>query len=367
MDNPVDGALLTPERVFTPAAPIRTVVRLQGRSQRLQQARRVLDEPGRHLLVLGEPGVGRTSFCLCLAEGRAVRYHTVGLDDRFDVLVDRLLYPDAESPPGGEHTAWAATTLPPQDVLLIDDLDRATDPSLSTGILPLLRALAGSAPSAKLVLVARQDRPLPASLAEAGLRIFALALERLGETALRAIVDHGAEAAGLEFEAPLRDRIVLDSDGLPGFVHALCLEASRSALQAGRSQVRLGTDYLPALHAVVDSLGPALATQYAAATSGRSRHNRYAHLLWAAAAAPEGRFSLPDLVVGLSRIEGRDVVQQGFAPHLGDLLQRGFLARLPGGSYRFADPAMRAYVRLRLRQDHPTLLGEDPLQLGLPY
>jgi hypothetical protein len=250
---------------------------------------------------------------------------------------------------------------------VIDDLDQAAHPSLEEGIVPLLRALSTAATGVTVIAVARQDRPLPAALSGVGLRLHALALERLGETALRAIVDQGAAALGLPFEGALRDRIALDSDGLPGFVHALCLEAARSARRAGRRQVRLGTDYLPALQAVVDSLGPALATTYADATAGRGRRNRYAHLLWAAAAAPGGRFRLADLMEGLERIEGRPVPQQGFATHLGDLLQQALFARLPDGTYRFTDPAMRAYVRLLLRRDHPTLLGEDPLQLALPY
>jgi len=367
MDGHIEAPASSPDLAFTPAAPIQTTARLHGRTRHLEQASAVLREPGRHLLVLGEPGVGRTSFCLSLAEGLTVRYHTVGLDDRFDVLVERLLYSAQASKEEATRTPWAAIDLPAGTVLIIDDLDRGEAPSLQAGVLPLIRALAAPGASAKLVLVARHDRPLPPALADAGLRLHALALERLGETALRAIVEQGARTTGLTFDDPLRDRVVLDSDGLPGFVHALCLEASRSALRAGRHQVRLGTDYLPALQAVVESLGPALQSRYAAATSRRSRHNRYAHLVWAAAACPESRFGLPDLVEGLSRIEGRHVVQQGFAPHLGDLLRRGFLARLPDGRYRFADPAMRAYVRLRLRHEHPTLLGEDPLQLALPY
>ncbi len=53
--------------------------------------------------------------------------------------------------------------------------------------------------------------------------------------------------------------------------------------------------------------------------------------------------------------------------HLGDLIKRGLFSRIREGLYRFTDPAMRVYIRLRLRKEEPTLMGEAALQLALPY
>lgn len=357
------------EEVFTPGAPIRDPARHMGRERRLELARRVLREPGRHLMVLGEPGVGRTSFALTVAAPGPLRYHTVGLEDTFEHILERLL--SSAAPGSGAGGPWPLVNgtagLEPASVLVIDDLDRAREDSLRNGVLPLVRALSDAGAATKLILVTRWDRPFPASLEGAGLRLVSTVLDRLDDDALGRIVDQGTALTGLRFAPDLRDRIVQDADGQPGPVHALCLDAARSAVGRGARSATLGRDYLPALQGLVSSLGPGLESIYEQATRGRGKTNRYAHLLWAAALSPGNSFDLGVLESGLALIEGKEVPPQAFAVHLGDLLKRQILSRLREGLYRFRDPAMRAYVRLLLRRDHPALMGDDPLQLALPY
>ena len=367
------------EEVFTPGAPVRDPSRYLGRERQLASASAALSEPGRHLLIPGEPGVGRTSFALAAVSQRPFRYHAVGLDDTFQRVLVRLLDADlpAEGRPGSDpadresispwHLIDAPLPAEPASVIVMDDLDRASGVSLSECVLPLLRALSDSGASTKLVLTLRRDRPFPAVLSGAGLRLHAIALDRMDEASLRAIIDRGGTLTGLRFAPPLRDRIVQDADGLPGVVHSLCLGAARAARARGSRTANLGRDYLPALEGLVSSLGPGLEAKYEEATSARSRVNRYEHLLWAAALSPDSCFDMSSLEAGLERIEGRPVAPQAFAVHLGDLLKREILTRLREGQYRFKDPAMRAYVRLLLRRDRPALMGDDPLQLALPY
>ncbi|MFH2007917.1 MAG: hypothetical protein ABI333_15150 [bacterium] len=355
------------ESVFTPGAPV-TGARHIGRPQRLERATHVLDEPGRHLLVLGEAGVGRTSFALACAGVRPHRYHQLGLDDRFELLMRRLLEPPddhADAVAGGWELVDGKARAPA--VLILDDVDRAPPEAISGGITPLLRALADTGSTTKLILTARRDRPFPDTLAGAGLRLYAIGLERLDEVALAEIVDGGARATGVRFQRELRDRIVLDADGLPGMVHALCLEAGRSAEARGSKRVTLGRDYLPALTNLVDSLAPRLRSSYEAATESRGHSNRFAHLLWAGALCQGASFDLGELERVLAQIEGKAVPQQAYVRHLGDLIKRGLFARIREGLYRFTDPAMRVYIRLRLRKEEPTLMGEAALQLALPY
>lgn len=355
--------------VFTPGAPITDASHFAGREGRLDHAAHVLGDPGRHLLVLGEAGVGRTSFARLAAGDRPQRYHQAGLDDSFDLLMTRLLEPLADTPGSGGRQGWDLVDRheQPAPVLIIDDVDRASHQVVTEGITPLLRALADSGSDTKLILVARRDRPFPDALAGAGLRLYALGLDRLGDDALAQIVTHGAKRAGLKVTDELRDRIVVDSDGLPGMTHALCLEAARSARARDSRRLTLGRDYLPALTALVDSLAPRLSRAYEEATESRGRSNRFAHVLWAGALCAGPSFDLDELERLLAVIESKPVPQQAYVRHLGDLIKRGLLARLRERLYRFTDPAMRVYVRLRLRAEKPGLMGEDPLQLALRY
>lgn len=355
--------------VFTPGAPITDATRFAGRRGRLERATHVLDEPGRHLLVLGEAAVGRTSFARIAAGARPQRYHQAGLEDSFDLLMTRLLTPGADPAQSGGRQAWELMDRMdgPAPVLIIDDVDRASPKGVAEGITPLLRALADTGSSTKLILVARRDRPFPDALAGAGLRLYALGLDRLGQDALGTIISEGAKRAGLKVSDELAERIVVDSDGLPGMTHALCLEAARSAQARESTRLTLGRDYLPALTALVSSLAPRLRTAYEEATTSRGQSNRFAHVLWAGALCTGPSFDLDELERLLAIIESKPVPQQAYVRHLGDLIKRGLLARLREGLYRFTDPAMRVYVRLRLRVDEPGLMGDDPLQLALPY
>jgi len=355
--------------VFTPGAPITVASRFVGRQARLQRAKHVLEEPGRHLLILGEAGVGRTSFAHIAAGDRPLRYHQAVLDDSFDLLMTRLLSPGADTPEPGGRQAWDLVDQKsdPAPVLIIDDVDRASPQAVVEGITPMLRALADSGSTTKLILVARRDRPFHDALAGAGLRLYALGLDRLSHDTLEEIVTCGAKSAGLVVTDELRERIISDSDGLPGMTHALCLEAARSAQGRNSRRLTLGRDYVPALTALVESLAPRLRRAYEDATESRGRSNRFAHVLWAGALCAGPSFDLDELERLLAVIESRPVSQQGYVRHLGDLIKRGLLARLRERLYRFTDPAMRVYVRLRLRAERPGLMGEDPLQLALRY
>ncbi len=368
--GPSDPTVYPPaSEVFTPGTPITDADGFVGLQGRLQRAKNVLGEPGRHLLVLGEAGVGRTSFARIAAGKSPQRYHQAGLDDSFDLLMTRLLAPTSDSPMPGGRQAWDLVDSQEQSppVLIIDDVDRASPRAVLEGITPLLRALSDSGSTTKLILVARRDRPFPDALVGAGLRLYALGLDRLSEDKLSEIVTRGAKRAGLEVTDELRERIVIDSDGLPGMTHALCLEAANSAQGRDSRRLTLGRDYVPALTALVDSLAPSLRQAYEDATVSRGQSNRFAHVLWAGALCAGPSFDLDELERILTIIESRPVPQQAYMRHLGDLIKRGLLARLRERLYRFADPAMRVYVRLRLRAEQPGLMGEDPLQLALRY
>jgi hypothetical protein len=358
------------ETVFTPATPLTQPERLLGRRHDLDRAKGILAEPGRHLLILGEPGVGRTSLALACAHGRPYRYHQVGLGERFELLLRRLL---ADEPgtvaPAAADAVWALVDQPElaPPLLIIDDVHQAAGDTLVDGLVPLLRALSDGDSRTKVILTARRDVAFPVPLSQVGLRLFAMVIDRLDPEDLEQVVHAGAEATGLDFTEELTARLVADADGLPGLVHALALEAARSARRRGSRRVTLGRDYLPALLALVSGLEPILATEYATAAGGRGKHQRYEHVLWAAALGRESTVSLDTLQHHLQLIEGKPMPRQAFLPHLGDLLKHGVLQRIHEGCYRLASPAMRVYIRLKLRTERPALLGEDPLQLALPY
>jgi predicted GTPase len=55
---------------YTPNVPIVTPARFSGRRDALERCRRLLDRPGATLLLFGDRGVGKTSFCNVLLHGK---------------------------------------------------------------------------------------------------------------------------------------------------------------------------------------------------------------------------------------------------------------------------------------------------------
>src|SRR5215469_6368894 len=50
------------KRSLSPTTPIRSVEHLRGREKKLEDIRRSLIQPGRHIFIYGDRGVGKTSL-----------------------------------------------------------------------------------------------------------------------------------------------------------------------------------------------------------------------------------------------------------------------------------------------------------------
>lgn len=279
-------------QIFCPSVPTRDISRLFGRHAECIEISRTLLAPGRHLVVYGERGVGKTSVSSLAARAHAsarglryVEYQCGTRDTHLDIfrhvlreagtLVDerpkssayeRNLSATAKIPfaEGGgstkrsEQSEFAAAIpdgVTPNEIcrrlsetgliVLLDEFDRVSDSGTRQFITETIKALSNTGGESRFIFcgVAMKSTDLIGEHASMARSLKSLRIRYLPEAALRQIIDNGTAMLKLEFSPALRNAIILMSCGLPYFTHLLCEEL---AVLAHKEQIyALDLKHLP--------------------------------------------------------------------------------------------------------------------------
>ena len=171
---------------------------------------------------------------------------------------------------------------------------------------------------------------------------------------LKSICITGLEKAEMNMEDNVIEQIVKFSCGFPHFVHLLCLNSCKSAVFEKKVEVDKRHLNL-AVQQSIDETSESLREAYQRATLA-TKDNIFPQVLWACSMAQEdenGTFQAADLVDTLSDILGKEMQLQGFSYHLGKLCseERGNILLSVGTSnrkrYKFKVPLMKAFVKLK--------------------
>ena len=190
-------------------------------------------------------------------------------------------------------------------------------------------------------------------------RLAQIEVSRMPEDELDQILAHGERKLGISFEGLCKDRILQYSDGFPYYTHLFALHCSRHAIDDGRDFVEL-SDFDQALDAILLDCDLQLRTTYnnAVETTGEVRMRR---------SIMEAMASLNDLEVPFRDIRSAFLElhpEYGSPQNLnflstalpdlkdqyGILADKG-LSKSKNNLYRFQNPLMRGYVRLRMLRE----------------
>jgi hypothetical protein len=190
-------------------------------------------------------------------------------------------------------------------------------------------------------------------------RLAQIEVTRMPPGELDQILAHGERKLGISFEGLCRDQILQLSDGFPYYTHLLALHCSRRAMSEARTHVALD-DLERALDEILLDCDLELRTAYDAAveTSGDVKLRK---------SVMEALASLNDLEVPFRAIreaflerhpeyetlERLNFLSTAITPLRDEyriLADRG-LPKSKNNLYRFRNPLMRAYVRLRMQRE----------------
>lgn len=405
-------------QVFTPFAPIQLLDFFAGRQREVQRLIDEIDSPGRHVAIIGNRGVGKTSLA-------ALAPFFVGRDDEtcsyvrctnnsnFDsIFSDALSDVDVvvalngvESGQGKsagigggplfggvsrEVRASYRSLNPPQRItsrlllhhfgdrrglIVIDEYDRVRDKDTHVQVAELLKHFSDARSEAKLVVVGVADTLTQLVGQHESLTrcLGAIRLDPMDDKELRDIIHRGEERLQAIFDERVKQKIVRLADGFPHFVHLICRACARNAgeLLLTRADVKLvvGNDeYRNALKSAVDDAEPQLVEDYEnAIVTVKRKSERFELVLWAMALSDDRDVQVRDIATFAGFFTGETYSPAAFSYPLGKLVldeRSRILTRVREGYYKFSNPLMRPYIRLRLELENVLAYGG---QLTFPF
>jgi Cdc6-like AAA superfamily ATPase len=408
-NTPEDWAALRDDisEAFSPGAPVQEKDLFSGRSAQIALLGDAVNQRGRHAIVYGERGVGKTSLANVLPlvmkrPNRELIYIRVNADpaDTFASLwkkvFKRMSYQDGSSVK--KIADDFGDTLSPDDVQLVleefssnqmpiivlDEFDRIKDKSVTQLVADTIKALSDYSVNATVVIVgvAEDVSSLIQGHESVTRCLIQIKMPRMSTEEMKQLVLTRYGRCGIQTNADAVWKIAFLSRGLPYYTHLLAMYAARYAIDNKKISVN-HDDVDKALSGAISELDQSIKETYVLAVrSQRSDDTLYAPVLLACAFATTdelGRFQQAAVTQPLNRIlPGKNYLASTFALHMNAFTDpdRGCVLKRHGTTrnyrYQFTDPMMQPYVILkgisegRLDDEVAEIFATKP-QLEMPF
>ncbi|SMP77074.1 ATPase family associated with various cellular activities (AAA) [Neorhodopirellula lusitana] len=386
--------------VFLPFTPIKLVELFQGRKSEIQRVTDSLNTPGRHVVLFGDRGVGKTSLANLTSfyanwDDGDIFEHSCLSTDSFRTIFDSVfgetgkgllcresfveqvakcgssnfslvkgkrdrLEPVAEFQV--DPTSVFETLQDLKVLIILDEFDRVTSDDAKLAIAEMVKKLSDTEADSKLLIVgvARTIVDLIGMHPSAVRAFEQVEMARMEEKEIEEILLSGFKRVGIRIPILLVEKVASLADGYPHFAHLLGLklvEAALNRLMNKESQDLTVTreDYGPAIAAAILGSMYSLKDAYIRGTETPGVKTQMYRLVL------EGIAIQSDVEVPLQRIldyinelgRTKEIKAQNISTHLGMLVnpeKRNVLERPRTGFYRFQDPMLRAYVRMQIAE-----------------
>lgn len=378
-------------RVFTPSGPVQTLDMLAGRLDEITRIIGAVGDPGKHVVIYGDRGVGKTSVARFIHEvwERATKEHDLvavhisadGDDGYLSLMtnIEGAVDTDYEKRqiPRPESNAWALASEAISDgratahatrrffeiadrkfVIVIDEFDRIEDPNASTAFADSLKTLSDHLVDATFVLVGVADTidDLMSEHASITRSLEQVHLPDMRPDEIREIIRRGLRQLGMSADADVPHFVAKLAQGVPYYAHVFGLYSCRAALDDKRMNVTKD-DVWSAIRPAVRSTEESVRSAYTAATNSPRKENLFGQVLLACALAKTdelGWFSASAVREPLRVVAKRPAIDIGhYANHLSKFAseRRGDVLRSTGEPYRrryrFANALLRPFAILR--------------------
>jgi Cdc6-like AAA superfamily ATPase len=377
-------------QLFTPGTPINQQQLLAGRVEQINDVLNAALQVGRHAVLFGERGVGKTSLArvissvvaahgfrqldcgtincdksddfnslwrkvfreisMAISVQRPAGFQAEGDSNSAKVRLDALL-PDRSLTP--DDVRYVLTRLGLPCIIVIDELDRLLDGKARHLLADTIKNLSDHAVPVTLVLVGVADA-LDDLIAEHESIVRALVqvpMPRMSRKELIQILDKGFSGAGISADEQAKAWIAHLCQGLPHYAHSIGLYSGFHAIEQGRTNVDID-DVLAATKATVEKTHT-IRSAYNKATTSPQKQNLYSRVLRACALATTdelGYFAAAAIRAPLTSIMGREYDVPNYSRHLHDFCEdrHGPILRKKGEPrrirFRFVDPMMQPFV-----------------------
>lgn len=373
-------------KVFTPSAPIDRKALFAGRKKQIESLINAVTQKGRHAVLFGERGVGKTSLANIVKElmgsyniavastncEAASTYTSIWghVFNDFPMEVRETGMGFNPTPhvthtttaawlsgaPNAEEVRQVLQKMRMPTIIIIDEIDRVSDLPTITSIADTIKTLSDHSVDSTIILVGVADSV--DSLINEHLSIeralVQIPMPRMTNDELMEVVTKGLGLLGMTIDRKVAERICRLSNGLPHYTHTLSLHAAQAAVSAGKlhiSEAHLGA----AINESIDQAQQSIVRSYHQATSS-PRGKLYPEVLLACALAKTdelGYFPAGNIREPLTKLMSKAYDIPAFSQHLnnfceqdrGQVLQRaGFPRRY---KFRFTNPLMEPFVIMK--------------------
>jgi Cdc6-like AAA superfamily ATPase len=378
------------EKVFTPTRPISTWSLFAGRYGQVVKVRAAIRQPGQHVIIYGERGVGKTSLSNVLKElllgpnRQVVRINCpAGVTfsqlwrDAFQyipcdttqgsggflsstkiakrgTLRDQL--PDAITP---ETIRYVLEGYSAEVVVMLDELDRIKNPETISGIADTIKTLSDHDVPATIVLIGVADsvEQLVAEHHSIQRALVQVLMPRMSHMELLQALEKGLRSLEMTIEPAARNIIVALAQGLPHYVHLLAKHAALAAVTTG-SHISMA-HLQKALSAALEDAQETIQSEYIRAIRS-NQENNFSQVLLACALAEDdelGYFTPSAVRDPMSRVSDRGYEIAAISRTLTGFCdeKRGAILQKTGAQrqfrYRFTNPLMEPYIIMRGLKD----------------
>jgi Cdc6-like AAA superfamily ATPase len=362
--------------VFSPHAPIDDQSFFAGRSELIIRLIDTVFQKGRHAIIFGERGVGKTSLANIIRDKIFTKTKTVKIIKRSCTLSHdfRLMWVHAlddysfEGKSSEEHFGMnpnpydvykTLDLLPKHErpVFIFDEFDRVQDDKTFPLMADTIKYLADYSARATIVIVGVADsvNDLFGGHPSVQRNVQQIRMPRMSREELRAIISKREPLLAMEAKDEISDLIIELSQGLPTYTHLIAQNAFVSAAKRRSLSVEKH-DFDQSLLVSIEEADETVKERYFKAVRSSKPSNRYKEALLACALATtneKGYFNAGDIRDPYSAIMNRELDIPDFARHLkafcdeerGPALSRVGTAR--SYEYRFVDPLVRPYAIIR--------------------
>lgn len=381
--------------VFRPGAPVDSKQLFSGRKTQVDDVINATFQPGQHVVMFGERGVGKTSLAKTLVDmlkGAGITplssgtINCDGTDDfsklwhkvfrelqvvirtqktgfaqnieeepiNLDSLLPRKVSPDDVRVAITQAIAIAAEKK--RMIIILDEVDRISNRQVTTLLTDTIKNLSDHLVPVTMILIGVADAvdQLISEHKSIERSLVQVPLPRMSHAELDEIIQKGFFHATMTIADSARDEIISLSNGLPHFTHLLALDSGNCAINSGRTNV-LNADVNDATKTAVKK-SQSLLSAYHKATNSPQKNTLFEHVLLACAMAKKddlGWFSGSRVVEPLSKIMKKQYSLPYFSRHLNEFSQpkRGPILQKYGTHrqhrYRFVNPLMEPFAVIR--------------------
>ena len=371
-------------QLFTPSTPIGAGELFAGRKNQIKSLIDTVSERGRHAIIYGEPGVGKTSVAQVLqffvprdtSTVKYIRKAVFSSDDYSSVWMSvfREIKFKADLGEGVKEFNVAdiyANGVTPSDVvrelsyfsdndipiIVIDEFNLVKRQASPMQMAETIKAVSDAGLNTTIVIVGISDtvEGLIAGHGSITRCTEEVLMPRMNNDEMQALLKTRLSRVGMDISGDAKWKIINLSKGLPALAH--CLGKAAAQLAVARRRITIQEeDVDSAIEELLESSQNTLKLDYETAVRSNQSRARFRQILTACAmvkADESGYFTPKQVQEPLAYILKKSIGIDGFNPNLKGLASenRGNVLQQVGTQhiyqYRFRDPAMQPYVIMK--------------------